>query len=46
MALALWEMDLSTLTSTPSRLTAEPMERAERQRLLDAGECVGESMEN
>lgn len=36
-ALALWEMDLPTLTSTPSRLTAEPVERAERQRLLDAG---------
>lgn len=36
-ALSLWEMDLPTLTSTPSRLTAEPLERAERQRLLDAG---------
>lgn len=41
MALALWEMDLQTLTATPSRLTAEPMERAERQRLLDAGEHAG-----
>lgn len=39
-ALALWEMDLATLTSTPSRLTAEPVERAERQRLLDTGACV------
>lgn len=36
-ALVLWEMDAPTLTSTPSRLTAEPLERAERQRLLDAG---------
>ncbi len=33
-ALALWEMDLATLTSTPSRLTAEPVHRDERARLL------------
>jgi hypothetical protein len=33
-ALALWEMDLATLTRTPSRLTAEPMHRDERARLL------------
>lgn len=33
-ALTLWEMDLPTLTSTPSRLTAEPVAREERARLL------------
>ena len=34
VALALWEMDLPTLTSTPSRLTAEPMHRDERAQLM------------
>ena len=33
-ALELWEMDFTTLTSTPSRLTAEPVHRDERARLL------------
>jgi len=33
-ALALWETDWATLTRMPSRLTAEPLERAERERLL------------
>ncbi|RLT10578.1 MAG: MEKHLA domain-containing protein [Planctomycetota bacterium] len=33
-ALALWEMDLPTLMSTPSRLTAEPMHRDERAQLM------------
>jgi len=33
-ALALWEMDWETFTTTPSRLTAEPMLREERQRFL------------
>lgn len=33
-ALELWEMDVDTLTSTPSRLTAEPVHRDERARLL------------
>lgn len=33
-ALNLWEMDWAALTSTPSRLTAEPVERAERARLM------------
>lgn len=33
-ALALWEMDWATLTRTPSRLTAEPVHRDERARLL------------
>jgi len=34
IALELWEMDYATLTSTPSRLTAEPVHRDERARLL------------
>lgn len=33
-ALQLWEMDFATLTSIPSRLTAEPMHRDERAQLL------------
>lgn len=33
-ALALWEMDVDTFLATPSRLTAEPMHRDERARLL------------
>ncbi|HUQ68555.1 MAG TPA: MEKHLA domain-containing protein [Planctomycetaceae bacterium] len=33
-ALELWEMDVATLLQTPSRLTAEPMHRDERARLL------------
>jgi MEKHLA domain len=34
-ALTLWEMDLDTLLETPSRLTAEPVHRDERARLLE-----------
>ncbi|HTI50607.1 MAG TPA: MEKHLA domain-containing protein [Planctomycetaceae bacterium] len=34
-ALDLWEMDLATLLATPSRLTAEPVHRDERSRLLE-----------
>lgn len=34
-ALALWEMSWSELTHTPSRLTAEALNREERARLLD-----------
>lgn len=34
--LGLWEMAWETFTSTPSRLTAEPMERAERDRFFEA----------
>jgi hypothetical protein len=34
-ALELWEMDLQTLLGTPSRLTAEPVHRDERARLLE-----------
>ena len=33
-ALGLWEMDIPTLTSMPSRLTAEPMHRDERAQLM------------
>ncbi|HEX4144976.1 MAG TPA: MEKHLA domain-containing protein [Pirellulales bacterium] len=34
-ALDLWEMDLATILATPSRLTAEPVHREERARLLE-----------
>ncbi|MFX3635296.1 MAG: MEKHLA domain-containing protein [Candidatus Pristimantibacillus sp.] len=34
-ALQLWEMDWDQLTSTPSRLTAEPMERDERDAFFE-----------
>jgi len=34
-ALRLWEMDWATFVQTPSRLTAEPMHRDERARLLE-----------
>jgi len=34
-ALKLWEMDWKTFTRTPSRLTAEPVDREERVRLLE-----------
>lgn len=33
-ALSLWEMDIPTLTSTPSRLTAESLHRDERAQLM------------
>ncbi|GAA3404451.1 MEKHLA domain-containing protein [Paenibacillus hodogayensis] len=35
LALALWETDRDTFTSMPSRLTAEPMLREGRERLLE-----------
>ena len=35
MALDLWEMDFPAFTQMPSRLTAEPMLRDERQRLME-----------
>ena len=35
LALELFEMDLPTFLATPSRLSAEPVHRRERQRLLD-----------
>ncbi|PHS03685.1 MAG: MEKHLA domain-containing protein [Blastopirellula sp.] len=34
VALNLWEMDVATLTKTPSRQTAEPVHRDERAELL------------
>jgi hypothetical protein len=34
-ALELWEMDLETLLTTPSRLTAEPMHRDERAQMME-----------
>jgi len=34
VALDLWEMELETLLATPSRMTAEPVHRDERARLL------------
>jgi hypothetical protein len=40
-ALALWEMTWETFTRMPSRLTAEPMERAERDRQLAAAAAAG-----
>jgi hypothetical protein len=33
-ALVLWETDIATLTSMPSRLTAEPMHRDERAQMM------------
>lgn len=33
-ALELWEMDFAQLTSMPSRLTAEPMHRDEREQFM------------
>jgi len=35
VALALWEMSVDQLLATPSRLTAEPMLREARERLLE-----------
>lgn len=35
IALSLWEMELPVLLQTPSRLTAEPLHRDERARLLE-----------
>ena len=35
MALELWEMDSASFCTTPSRMTAEPVHRDERARLLD-----------
>jgi len=40
-ALDLWKMDWQTLTSTPSRYTAEPMERSEREQLLAQAKSQG-----
>jgi hypothetical protein len=40
-ALDLFEMDLPTLLATPSRLSAEPVHRQERARLLERTACQG-----
>ena len=40
-ALELWQMDWSTFTTTPSRYTAEPMERSERAQLLAQAQAQG-----
>lgn len=40
-ALDLWEMDWEQFTQTPSRLTAEPMNREERARMLEQAKTQG-----
>jgi len=40
-ALDLWEMDWEQLTRTPSRLTAEPLNREERARMLEQAKTHG-----
>ena len=40
-ALDLWELSWAQLTSTPSRLMAEPMDRDERARMLAVAEKQG-----
>ncbi|MDH4359662.1 MAG: MEKHLA domain-containing protein [Nitrospirota bacterium] len=40
-ALTLWEMDWDQLTQTPSRQTAEPVNREERARMLDQARFQG-----
>jgi hypothetical protein len=40
-ALDLWEATWEQLVRTPSRLTAEPMHQAERERMLDAARSRG-----
>jgi hypothetical protein len=41
LALHLWEMPFEQFTVTPSRLTAEPMLREDRQRLLETAARQG-----
>jgi hypothetical protein len=41
VALDLWEMDWAQLTKTPSRLTAEPVNQAERARMLAQAQTQG-----
>ena len=41
VALDLWEMSWAQLTATPSRLTAEPISRDERARMLAVAEAQG-----
>lgn len=40
-ALKLWRIEWEQFTQTPSRLTAEPMERADRDRLLQQAKANG-----
>jgi hypothetical protein len=40
-ALDLWEMDWEQFTQTPSRLTAEPVNREERARMLEQAQTHG-----
>ena len=40
-ALDLWEMDWDQFTQTPSRLTAEPVNREERARMLEQAKTHG-----
>ena len=40
-ALDLWEMDWEHFTNTPSRLTAEPINREERARMLEQAKTQG-----
>lgn len=40
-ALDLWEMDWEQFTRTPSRLTAEPVNRQERARMLEQAKTQG-----
>ncbi len=41
LALTLWEMTWEQLMQTPSRLTAEPMNRAEREDMLERARAQG-----
>jgi MEKHLA domain len=41
MALDLWEMSWDELTVTPSRLTAEPINRVEREQILEQARTRG-----
>ncbi|MEB3336910.1 MAG: MEKHLA domain-containing protein [Leptolyngbyaceae bacterium] len=41
VALDLWQMDWHRFTATPSRCTAEPMEREERAKLLAQAKAQG-----
>ena len=41
VALDLWEMNWEQFTQTPSRLTAEPMNREERARMLEQAKTDG-----
>ena len=40
-ALDLWAMDWQQFTQTPSRITAEPLNRKERARMLETGQNKG-----